>query len=143
VMEYQGEIWNYIFAFGNAAAGSERETAISINQESIDKYGPRMYPLSVDSNDQATVRASADAYRDYYAWPRKTFNLTVGGKRVREDAKSTVFKTLRIGDTVDLILYSIGYENGKLGVETKVRISGMTHRGKRNMMDLTANEVKL
>lgn len=143
VIEYQGEIWNYIFAFGNAATGSERETAIAYNQVSIDRYGPRMYPLSVDSNNKATVQASADVFLKYYANPRRTFNLTVGGKRVREDAKSTVFKTLRIGDTVDLNLYSPGYENGKSGVETKVRIFGMTHRGKRNTMELTANEVLL
>jgi hypothetical protein len=142
VLEEQGEIWNFIFAYGLGASWSDRPQAVAYDLESIARYGVRMYGLAVEATTPATVEASAKAFLAYYAHPRKTFNLTVGGRRVREDALYNAYQMLRIGDVVDLRLYSAGFENGKLGVETQVRITGMTHRGRSDLMDVTANEVR-
>ena len=69
--------------------------------------------------------------------------MTIGGKRVREDAAMNAMQQVRVGDVMDLKLYSVGFENGELGVNTKIRVLGMTHRGKRGTMDVGAYEVRL
>jgi hypothetical protein len=140
VMEYQGEIWNVIFAYGNASTWTERKTAQVFDEESIGKYGARMYALAVDSNDPATVKAYGEAFLALYKNPRRSFSLVAMPNGAREDEVRKVYKTLRIGDIVDIGLYSV-YENGKRGVETAVRIAGLTHRGKRDTLEITAVEV--
>jgi|CXWL01.1.fsa_nt_gi hypothetical protein len=142
VMEKQGPIWNYIFAFGNASTWLERETATAFDATSIEDYGPRMYPLAVNSNDPVTVQAAADAFLSANKAPPRSFNLTASPNRLREDEVYKVFKTLRIGDIVDLKMYKIDFENGKLGVDTRVRVRGMIHRGRRNILDLNVNELR-
>jgi hypothetical protein len=141
VMDVQGEIWNFIFAFGNASTWAERQSAVAYDQTSIEKYGVRMYPLAVDSNDPATVKANAEAFLAANKNPKRTFNLTCAPNQLREDEVEKVFKTLRVGDIVDLKARSFGELNGSTGVNTRVKILGMLHRMKKNTLDLTVNEV--
>lgn len=136
VMEYQGEIYNYIFAFGNGATWADRVTLTELDQTSIDLYGLRMYALSVNAGTETTVRASAQAFLRANAYPQRVFSLVVGGKRTRENAAGALFATLRVGDVVDLLTSSIGG-----GLETKVRVLGITHRGKSNTMNLVVKEM--
>jgi hypothetical protein len=140
IMEYQGDIWNYIFAYGNASTWAERVTRTLFDEESIGRHGARMYALAVDSNDPATVEAYGAAFLKVYKNPRRSFNLVAMPNRLREDEVYKVFKTLRVGDVVDLSLHT-PYENGRQGVETSVKINGLIHRGKRNVLEITANEV--
>jgi hypothetical protein len=142
LMEYQGEIWNVIFAYGNASTWVERKTVMLSDMDSIGRYGARMYPLAVDSNDPATVEASAAEFLKVYKNPRRSFSLAATPNRLREDEVYKVFKTLRVGDIVDLNLYT-PYENGRQGVEAVVKVNGLIHRGKRNILEITANEVIL
>lgn len=128
-LEYEGPIWNYIFAYGNAATWASRRTAEVWDDDSIAKYGLRARGAAVNSNAEATVLDQAEAMLELYKSPARKLDVTA------VNALGT-FGQLRIGHVPDVEMVSHGLEDREVGFTAAMEIVEMTYRHGEGKMDL-------
>jgi hypothetical protein len=128
-LEYEGPIWNYVYAFGNAATWASREAVEVWDDDSIHRYGLKATGLGVESNEEATIRAHAEAYLAYYKDPRRRLDVTVTNL-------NGTFGWLRIGNVPDVELIRQGLEDGEVGFTAAMEIGEMTYQHGAGRMDL-------
>lgn len=109
ILAEQGEIYNDVTILG-IGLDQTKFTANARNAASIEKYGLRQIMFS-EGTSQSDVDRLALVRLAYYAFPRKTLNLTVIDQ-------GNTFSLTRIGAIGQAKLFSVGYkEDGSLGFE--------------------------
>jgi len=133
-LEYEGPIWNYIIAYGNASNWASRETYEVWDDESIRTHGLRVKGISVNSNSPATVESAAENYLEAYKNPRRKMDVSA------TDVEHT-FRQLRIGHAPDVETVNMGRGNGSVGFTAAMEIVEMTYQHGAKLMDLVLKEV--
>ena len=135
-MREQGIIANKLRLFGDGATFSSRPTARVQDNESIAKFGARFLAKSV-SGGADEVSDAAEEMIKVYAWPRKTFELTVADDP--EGVKKN-FENCRIGNILKLEYYSVGFSGSGFGVEAEARILQMYYDDEANKLKLIIDQ---
>jgi hypothetical protein len=129
----QGSICNRIIGYGNGDAWSSREVSSQFDSESISKYGHRAKTVNFSGTDSEVVEATKVFLADNKE-PRKTFDL------VALDVGDT-FNNIRIGDTLPIDFYTIGFTGSNIGLSTRIRVLEMSYDDIDNQLKLVCDEV--
>lgn len=113
----EGPIKNSIFAF----CEDKLLFAQSRDEASINKFGLRMKPLSVQAEDQETVQYNADVELEKMAWPRKTFQA------MPRQLESITIR-LRVGNRFTYENARVGFGKDGHGTEGRVSIEAMAFK---------------
>lgn len=132
-LEYEGRVWNYVVAYGNASTWSSRVTHEVWDDESIKKHGLRVTGLAVQSNEEATVQAAAEAHLAINKERRRKLDVSV------TDVDGT-FRQLRIGHVPDVEVMQQGIENGEVGFTAEMEIIEMIYDHAAGKIDVTLKE---
>lgn len=127
----QGRIANKIFLWGEGANWSSKPVAQRENTVSGGLYGSRTLAQAAQGVD---IEANADQIIKEYAYPRKTFDITV------IDTGNTFYEC-RVGDQLPVSFHSVGFGAGGLGTNEKVRILQMEYTEENNQLKLVCDEV--
>lgn len=97
----QGPIANYITVIGKGSNwGDARKTATAVDTDSITLHGYREYAVVLtDTEDEATLQATADAMLREMAWPRNRFSIEA------LDQHPAMFGDYDIGDIVTAAMF--------------------------------------
>lgn len=134
-LEEQGTIVNDVMGVGDASVASSKVLKNAIDQTSIDTYGLREGYIDADSNKDATVKEAANGELAKKRNPR--FTLRLGVIDVGD-----IWHYLRLGNTIPVELPSVGFGLASgYGLQTSVRILGMTYDDADNLVDLVVDEV--
>ena len=131
----QGTISNRVIGFGNGSAWTSKPVAGASDQISASKYGDRNIAISVSVDTESQVREGVRNYLAENKEPRKTFDI------VALDVGDT-YKNIRIGDTLPIDFYTIGFTGGNIGLSTRVRVLQMAYDDINNQLKLVVDEVK-
>lgn len=103
----QGEIYNDVSVMG-VDINQNKVIANAIDPLSIELYGLRQFLFS-EGQSQADVNRLATVRLAQYAYPRKTVSVTATNK-------ANTFHSIRVGNSGEMELKSVGYYNGGLGL---------------------------
>jgi hypothetical protein len=135
LLSQQGPVVNYIFAYGQGATLDETPQLAVWDDESIARHGLWQALMVFPAKSEAELRVMAEAAledRKELFSPFTVVALPVG------DA----FEHLRLGNFVDLSLPGVGFNpDGTTGVETRVRVTGMSYDETDGKMPLILAEV--
>jgi len=134
VLIEQGTISNYIIGFGNGSSWTSKPATSTMNQESASKYGERKIAISLSVDSYTQVREGIINYLSENKEPRRTFDL------VALDVGDT-YKNIRIGDTLPVDFYTVGFTGGEIGLNTRVRVLQMAFDDIQNQLRLVVDEV--
>lgn len=133
----QGTIANKLRIFGDGATFTTRPLGRVQDQESIDRFGVRFLAKSVSGSGADEVQDAAEAMIKVYAWPRKTFELTVADDPLNIKKN---FENCRIGNILNVSFHSVGFSGSGFGVESKVRILQMYYDENKNTLKLIIDQ---
>ncbi len=110
---------NDVLGYGDGMTWLTKPTYNARDIDSIDFYGLRQGTLELrGSTVPATITEKTQQYLDTVSQPGRVFDV------VALDADGSIFRQLRQGNTLRLIMQSCGFLNGTIGVDTTVRIMG-------------------
>lgn len=127
----QGRIANKIYLWGEGASWSSKPVAQRENTVSRGLYGSRELAQAAQGTD---IEANADQIIREFAYPRKTFDLTV------IDTGDTFYQC-RVGDQLPVSFHSVGFSGDGLGTNETVRILQMDYQEEQNQLKLVCDEV--
>lgn len=133
IMVEQGDIANDVQAIGQGASGESKPTHIATDDESIGKYGLRQHSESFQQDEYSTIWKAARSTLNKMKEPQKTFSLSA------LDVGDT-WQFMILGNVLRLQMSNVGFTSEGLGLETKVRIIGMTYLEDSGKLDLVAEE---
>lgn len=133
IMVKFGRVYNHVRIY--AASGNQEDSAIgeAFNRLSVDQYGLSQYVTSEPLKTDTLTQKHAESEASSRATPKVRFAITVND--------STVFPYLRIGNSFNLILRTVGWQNGARGWTGPVRVIGMAYDDMENKVALTLQEV--
>lgn len=133
IVSENGEIFNDILGIGSGSSNKTKEKVHLFDETSIGKYGLRQTSVSIAEGEYASVEIGTRTELNKKKNPQKTFALTA------LDVGNT-WNYINIGNTVSLHLNTIGFQNKELGMDTTVRINGMTFLEDENKLSLNCEE---
>jgi hypothetical protein len=136
VVVVEGRVKNSVFDLGQAeTAAASIPSDLETDPESINRYGLREVVLTEDVTNPASLTARAYAALQRRKQPSRTFTLVANNP--------AIYPYLRIGNTLRLILHTVGidWHTGRRGIDTTVRIVGMTYNDAEGVVPLKVEEV--
>ena len=131
IYEEQGTIINDLLGKGQSATWNSKSTYQVQNAASISRFGLRQASRQFqDVTSTGTLKKNTENAVSDECNPKRTFNLSA----LDEGA---LFYNLRLGNTFDLSMFSVGFN----GIKTTVRLSGMQYTPSSGKVDLTVYEV--
>jgi len=134
VLIEQGAIVNNVIGFGNGSAWTSKPVSSSRDEESASKYGYRTIAVSLSVDSQSQTEEGTRNYLAENKEPRRTFDL------VALDVEDT-YSNIRIGDTLPIDFYTVGFTGGEVGLSTRVRVLQMAFDDIQNQLRLVVDEV--
>jgi len=134
VLIEQGTISNRVIGFGNGSAWTSKPAAQINDEESSSKYGYRTFAVSLSVDSLTQVSEGVRNYLAENKEPRRTFDL------IALDVGDT-YNNIRIGDTLPIDFYTVGFTGGEVGLNTRVRVLQMTFDDIQNQLRLVVDEV--
>jgi len=121
IMVEDGDIVNDVLAFGEGLSWQSKPNVRRFDVNSIGKYGRRQASVEYSGvSDLQTLIDNADAYLQQHREPVRSFKinaLNVGD----------TFKFMRLGNRMPLQFENVGFYAGGQGLQTTVRIMGMSY----------------
>lgn len=131
VLVEDGDIYNYVIFYTSPQSGGK--TVIigdpQRDEESIGKFGTRMYLGEMGADDVETLNEVARTFLYQSAWPKKTVTPSVLNV-------NHLWKKLDTGNLYWWETPLAGFTNGELGAKEYVRLSGMEVNVKENKVDV-------
>lgn len=135
IISEDGEIANDIYGIGPGAAQTSRNNVNLLDIDSIGTYGLRQSSVSFQEGEYSSVEIGTKAMLKKKKNPSKTFSLTA------TDYIET-WNNMDIGNTFLLQMSNVGFQNNSFGVNTQVRVTGMTYDEENEKLNLNCEEVE-
>jgi hypothetical protein len=131
----QGDIANDVLGIGNGATQISKTNIVRIDDTSLGKYGLMQFARTFQQGEYGSVEVGTESTLEDMKEPSKVFSLSV------LDVGDT-WDNVDLGDTLKLYMSNIGFRKGTLGINTDVRITGMTYLENEGKLELVCEEVK-
>lgn len=129
----QGDIVNDLVGFGGGGTWESRASVRLIDATSAGIYGTMQGSRSFDPDEEGTIEENTRTALAKAAYPRRTF-------RIHALDVGDLFYSLRPGNRLPLKTLNIGFTGGNFGMETVVRILGMTYDDISNKVEMVVDE---
>jgi len=129
----QGDIVNDLVGFGSGGTWESKSAVRLIDDTSAGEYGVMQDSKSFDPDEEGTIEENTRTELNQVKDPRRTFELSaldVGN----------LFYALRIGNRLPAKFVNVGFNPEGFGMETTVRILGMTYDDISNRVKLVVDE---
>jgi hypothetical protein len=111
---------NDVLGYGDGMTWLTKPLSKKVDITSVDFYGLRQGTVELRGvTVPATITEKTQQYLDTVSNPGRVFDV------VALDSDGSIFRFLRQGNTVRLVMQSCGFLNGTIGTDTTVRILGM------------------
>lgn len=133
IMTRYGRVKNDVAVIG---AGGKQDTALRATASdlpSIDAYGLRQLAVVENLQSQASVDARAAQEVEARRQPSRRFEVSADNP--------DLYPYLGIGNTLGLELVSVGFQDGRRGIRTSVRVIGMAADDREGEIPLVLEEV--
>lgn len=132
-MTEQGHLINDLVGFGPGMTWESKSSVRLIDAESAGDYGIRQDSKDYGPEDEGTIEENTRASLAKWKMPRRTFSvkaLDVGD----------LFFALRVGNRLPVRFINVGFNPEGFGMETVVRILGMTYDDISNRVEMVVDE---
>ena len=133
VMTRYGRVRNDVLAVGTGGKQDSAARGIASDPASISSYGLRQMAVVGNFQNQADVDARAAQEVATRKEPLRRFEVTANNP--------DVYPYLRIGNRLSLELTSLGFQDGRRGIRTTVRVIGMATDDQEGEVPLVLEEV--
>jgi hypothetical protein len=134
IISESGEIANDILGTGTGTTKANKPKVTTKDQTSIKNYGLRQTSLTINEKEYQAVAIATKAELSNKKNPQKTFSL------VALDIGDT-WKNINLGNKMYLQMRNVGFQHGALGLDTEIRITGMTYQEDENKLELNCEEI--
>ncbi len=134
IISENGEISNDILGIGSGANNKAKEKVHLSDETSIGRYGLRQTSISFGEDEYASVDIGTRTELKKRKNPSKMFSL------VALDHGNT-WKYISLGNTFPLHMANVGFQHNGLGMDTTIRILGMTYQEEENKLELNCEEI--
>jgi hypothetical protein len=133
VIVEDGTIVNDMLGIGYGLTQESKKNHVITDEDSHGKYGLRQDSKTFQQDEYSSIEAGTQAALNESKNPSKTFGLSALDK-------GETWRNIDIGDTLALRMAYSGFMDNGIGMETDVRITGMTYVESDNKLELVCEE---
>lgn len=134
IISESGEIANDILGIGSGTTETNKPRINVKDSISIKNYGLRQTSITINEKEYQAVEIATKAELSKKKNPQKTFSL------VALDIGDT-WENINLGNRHYLQMRTTGFQNNALGLDTEVRVIGMTYHEDENKLELNCEEI--